>query len=51
MNQSLTSIDVLTILGILLLYDVLKWHWREWEKEKDKKRKAGTPTNGKHTNL
>jgi hypothetical protein len=34
--QSLTALDVLTILGILLLYDVLKWYYREFKKEKRK---------------
>jgi len=34
--QSLTALDVLTILGTLLLYDVLKWYYREFKKEKRK---------------
>lgn len=35
----LTATDVLTILGCLLLYDTIKWYWREWNREKNKNRK------------
>ena len=39
MIQSLTALDVLTILGTLILYDVLKWYAREWNKGRKEKGK------------
>lgn len=36
--QSLTGADVLTILGRLLLYDVLKWYYYTLKKESEKRR-------------
>ena len=36
MKQSLTILDGISILGTLLLYDVLKWYYREFKKEKRK---------------
>lgn len=38
-HPMLTATDVLIILGCLLLYDTIKWYWREWNREKNKNRK------------
>lgn len=36
MKQSLTILDGISILGTLLLYDTLKWYYREFKKRKER---------------